>query len=227
MTNYDPIAIAALAVGFCELVYAGIHAAKLKSMTKTLSTKYLGKFPDYLSEIADLLKGAKKRIDICCDFPAYGHFSNIDAFRSYEAVLAEKKGHVKITLICPKPTLRLHALRQQFENQFDTPSFQRKLGHFLRDEGKEKAEAVTLEKFVHLLEKSNVDTLRRVLLHDHDMAPSDEILHLFFWLVDERVAIFSIPSRPEKASEYGFYTSDRQLIKALKEMRGRYQGKRH
>jgi hypothetical protein len=92
MTRYDLlIAIAALLVGFCELVYAGIHAHNLKSMTGKLSTRYLGTFPEYLSEIAELLKGAKKRIDICCDFPAYGHFSNVDAFRSYRNVLSQKK----------------------------------------------------------------------------------------------------------------------------------------
>lgn len=45
---------------------------------------------------------------------------------------------------------------------------------------------------------------------------------LFFWLVDDSVAIFAILSLSKRAIEHGFRTIDEKLITALLEMRDRY-----
>lgn len=216
-----------IALGAIAIALAMFHAKDLKSIALRISTRYLDTFPDYLAEIAELLGRAKKSIVICSDFPAYGRFSNYHAFIDYEAILIKKRAAgVSIDMTCLSRKQRAIAIEHQFRNEFAKKSgvFIRNLTGFLQAYGEAEDEALTigLARFKELAEKSNSHMLNDTL-NGHDYCEVKQPIHIFFWLVDGREAIFSIPSHSEKALEQGFYTCDGRLIEALKLMRHRYQ----
>jgi hypothetical protein len=45
---------------------------------------------------------------------------------------------------------------------------------------------------------------------------------IYFWIADDKNAIFAVPALTSDAIEYGFTTSDRDLIIAFKNMKRRY-----
>lgn len=51
----------------------------------------------------------------------------------------------------------------------------------------------------------------------------DELIPIYFWMIDEEKAIFSIPSYTEGISEHGFITNDKPLINAFIKMKNRYK----
>src|SRR3954452_7293966 len=77
----------------------------LKRVLRSLPTQPLYEFPKYVPKIADLVRHAKRHILICCDQPAYGSFSDQDAFLEYRQAL--------ITHVNAGKPVRLRCLDQE------------------------------------------------------------------------------------------------------------------
>ncbi|HEX3128422.1 MAG TPA: hypothetical protein VH394_13915 [Thermoanaerobaculia bacterium] len=224
----EVVGVIEILVGLIAIWMAMKHASDLKSLVQVASTRYLSDFPAYLSDLARLVTKAETSIVIFCDFPAYGRFSNHRAFIEYRYALEKKKidiDNIRIEITCLSKEQRRLAVRQQFENEFAIRSkkFSLLLEKFLADCGvtTHTAETLDLETFLDLAETANSDMLEEAFLHQH--VEVDQPMHIFFWLIDGREAIFSVASRSEKALEHAFYTRDTRLIEAFESMRSLYQ----
>ncbi len=99
--------IVALVLGLPALMSAIEHANTLKAVARdlqevadTVPTRSVGIYPDYLSEIAQLVGRASESIKILCDTPGYGMFSNSRGFLEYLTALRRKIDDPGVTVEC-------------------------------------------------------------------------------------------------------------------------------
>ncbi|HSP14681.1 MAG TPA: hypothetical protein VLV78_08010 [Thermoanaerobaculia bacterium] len=85
----------------------------------------------------------------------------------------------------------------------------------------EDPESATRDELVTAMEELDKQLLKQLF---HKTAEEiDKEMPLYFWMADRREAIFSIPSLSEKALEWCFATTDRALLEALLDVRGRWR----
>jgi hypothetical protein len=206
-------------------------ADRLEEMRGSLSTRYIGEFPHYIPNLVDLIRHAHGEVLICCDFPAYGQFSDRLNWLEYSHEI-QKKADLGITirLACLSEEGRLRDHHEQFskeEQLWDewkkNPQVEAHLHQFLKaHKSNLEIKALTMEEFASLLE----DTDKHMLDGPFGTAILEEIdgvIPMYFWLIDRIEAIFAIPSFTNRQSEYGFFTSDPRLISALVEMGEHYR----
>src|ERR1700710_1792791 len=103
------VEIFAAAIAVIAMFLAIITEIKVKKVLRTahditssLSTRYVGYFPDNMEEVIKLISGTKRQLIIICDVPAYGHFSNPYGFAEYDHAIRKlliPSSRPKITLI--------------------------------------------------------------------------------------------------------------------------------
>lgn len=221
-----------------------IQVDKLVGLEKSTSTHFILEFPKFIPDIVDLIKSADERLVIFCDIPAYGCFSDPHRWKQYCHAIEDKvyekeeRGKVfTIELICLEHTSRMESYDEVLN---DWPKWRakhsQKLKQFLRErkhlwieieafsEDRLTQQLETLEKepFKLLLEGANKEMLDGTF-------PNIKIYHeiqgrmpAFFWLADDRNAVFSIPAYRDEHTELGFSTHDENLIRALQLIRNRY-----
>lgn len=211
------------------------HAEHLVVVTKQLeevqgglSTRYIGEFPYFIPEIVSMLERATRKIVICCDYPGYGFFSAPTASLAYEQVVDRKKTSVELTLTCLSSAARLRLQREQFSDPEwaawrQNAEFAEKLTKFaathavgldIRD--------ITYNELLEVQEQIDADLIKRVFGSGRT-TEIDGYFPLHFWVVDDSMAIFAIPTLAGPILEYGFKTSDRTLIEALLLIPSRYR----
>jgi len=216
------------------------HTKKLEDIRGSLSTQYLGLFPDYLPDIVETLGRARTSIVIFCDYPAYGRFSSPDKWLEYKQVIEQKiQAGVDVQLTCMNEERRTQYHRDQFRRiEKDWERFRSKepnrnhleqlFRHYREalDDARADVDALEFPDFTKLMTAAN-----RWMLHEvFDKAKAAPVelsvdMPLYFWLADGLHAVFAIPSLSDEATEYGFKTADGELITAFGEMRDRYLGR--
>jgi len=191
------------------------------------STQFVGQFPHYTEELLDALSGAREKITIMCDYPAYGAFSDPEGFLKYRQMLESKlQDDVEITIVCFDEQQRTTVAKNQFRPAGSTapdedwektkgdPQFRKKLERYLAiQSAKEPPGEIGLERFIEILEDEDKRTLQLMPL-----AKKREVnayVPLFFWIIDDEKAIFSIPDFPAEGKSTGFATKDPKLLQAL------------
>ncbi|HUP59874.1 MAG TPA: hypothetical protein VNA69_05600 [Thermoanaerobaculia bacterium] len=218
-------------LGFGIGVY---HVAGLRNATKRLSTvteqladvqgglstRYIGDFPYFMGDVVQLLRSATRKIVIFCDFPGYGTFSDPVNALAYEHVLDEKKVGVELSLTCLDQEARHRQVRQQFRaedwNSLQSDkTFKNKLRRFVaaRAVGL-NAENLTYDEFIQVMERLDAVLIENIFGQGRTSQIRGHF-QLHFWIVDDKTAIFTIPTRAEPVLEYAFKTSDRALIEAF------------
>lgn len=231
------LGILALVLAIWHLREIKLQARELKTQANTLeqtqrslSTRYIGEFPDYIPEIVDLIENARKEVLIFCDFPAYGHFSNHATWLNYRhAIELKSLNQVRLSLMCLTEGGRYKLNHEQFskaEQGWEEWKREQKVRdqiHSLLQSHKcaKTIDEISREEFVNLLEETNKQMLNGALARAETLEV-DGYMPLYFWLVDKKEAIFAIPSFSGEHTEYGFSTSDPKLISAFVEMRERY-----
>jgi hypothetical protein len=206
-------------------------ADRLEEIRGSLSTRYIGEFPHYISDLAHLIGRAEENILICCDIPAYGHFSDRQNWVEYSYEIQKKANDgITIQLACFSEQGRLRNHYEQFStdeqlwNQWKRdPKAKEHLNQFLKShKSKVEIEALTMMQFANLLEETDKQMLNGPFVNA-TLYEIDGYIPMYFWLVDKNEAIFAIPSFTNTQSEYGFRTSDPKLISALVEMGEHYR----
>ncbi len=77
------VALAAVAVAIKHVNGLDVVAEELRSVARSVPTRGIGVFPEYMSEVANLVGRAENSIKILCDTPAHGAFSNTADFEKY------------------------------------------------------------------------------------------------------------------------------------------------
>jgi hypothetical protein len=215
----------------------------LKGLEEKTSTHYVNKFPEFIAKIIELIEGVEKTLVIFCDIPAYGNFSDPHNFEDYRHALADlidmkndEKGF-KLELVCLGSESRLRSYnevldewetwRLDHQDKLREYLLRRKtfwFGIHLPSEAQlgEKLNSMKKEDFKKLLERANEEMLGGPF-STIEAVEIEGRMPIFFWLADEREAIFSIPANREEDTELGFSTCDPKLIKALLAIRDRYR----
>jgi hypothetical protein len=66
------------------------HNAALAMITESLTTRYIGPFPEYMQEVITTLESAKKEITIVSTQPSPGYFSDPKMWIAFSQVLQRK-----------------------------------------------------------------------------------------------------------------------------------------
>lgn len=233
----DVIGVISLVLAVLAMVVAlwhvhSIHnaAKRLDEVQRSLSTRYIGQFPEFFPEIVSLIKSAKHDITILCDSPAYACFSDPSTFLDYQQTLKRKaqEKNMTITFTCSGPIQRSKTATDQFPDQeWDKrkkvdPIFNERLENFLSFHlDPPTANDLKNPHFLELIKETEQETLRDSLLRANTRQ-IEVYIPLHFWLIDKDMKARAIFAFPEETIEYGFTTTDPKLISALVVMRDHY-----
>jgi len=203
--------------------------ANLEVIRASVSTHFLKEFPHCLEDIVNLINKAQREVVILCDFPAYGSFSNPADFLKYRQAIERKiQDGISITITCFREARQKTVCAEQFaavdenlESLKGNKAALDKLQRFLKFYApSQTVDKLTKTEFLNLLTTQD-DRMLRESFSGAIVHPVDAHLSLYFWVIDGAQAVFSIPVISDRASEYGFYTSDGRLIMAFEDMLSR------
>jgi hypothetical protein len=236
VTAVDWLTVISLLLAVSALVLAGQHlregtrhTSRLEFVANSLSTRYVGQFPDYLEDAVTVLESARCQIRILVWMPGPAFFSQPTTFVRYNQAIERKARDpgVNVQLICLNGRLRHERLTIQFQQgSEDEWSLWReenasRLEIFLRQDDDLVPQHIAFGTFVerNAFHQSQVlDYLRRCGVTTIEV---DQNITVQAWIADDTQAIFSIHSSTSRSS-YGLYTSDPRLVAALISMTEHY-----
>jgi len=188
---------------------------RIREIVEASSTRYLDSYPVFLPTITTILDSARDSIRIACDVPGYGMFSNYEWFVNYQSALKRKAGLADVRMTVFSRAWRDSITRLQFSDRsFETFRRTPRFREFLTRFGKDSLSIQTLPDLMRVIEDQEVTVLnefRGVKRREHRSR-----FPIFLWIVDDRVAVFSMPKLSAGAGEAGFRTYDPKLIGELK-----------
>src|ERR1039457_3003444 len=132
--NYRSGIMDALGVGAFGLAIAAAFA--LYSLQRSMSTRFIGEFPDHLDRITTLIHSAVVRIDALADCVDYGSFFRPEAYDALRRAIREAhetRGLPVRILVCGE----VHAIcaasawcRRSFQDQYADADFADRLKHY-------------------------------------------------------------------------------------------------
>jgi hypothetical protein len=206
---------------------------ELGEIRQSLSTRYIGQFPDYIPEVVDLIKTANKEILIAYGQVTFGLFSWREQWLEYRTALEQKlQEGITVDLLCLDDTQRKTHQMEQFsldkmpwDQKINDAQFKERLQILEKHYSTKNVAHLDRDAFLAVLE----DEQKRVLNNEFRTAIITEIdvpFAMHAWVVDSRRAIFTVPNFAEGPSELGFSTSDVGLIKAIESIHLRYKNRR-
>lgn len=214
----------ALVIAGWQFYQARKQTNELSEIKDSLSTRFIDRFPDYLIKINDLLNEAKNSIEIVCDVPGFGHFSQPDNWFEYLEIIRKKKHQgLNINITFHNREIRQKFRKEQFAQASGgkwndwklNPEIKPKMEKFLKKSNIEiSVDKIEFSEFINLLESSE----NEIINHDFKGLSITEVksnIAIYFWIIDGRKAIFAIPSFSKEYPgflTYGFITSDPRLI---------------
>jgi hypothetical protein len=221
----------------------------IKDIRNSMSTRYIGRMITYYERVIDLIKSAEDTIDILCDYPAYGCFTDPRHWSAYSRVLQDikRRGKVSISLTCPDQKHRDENDKKNYFprawNKSTWDEWKQECGDeielFLKFAGYENQSVDELAraaffKIFWALDRSTLkDCFGKTNFHEtvevHNKVEIREvngIPPLDFWVIDKTKAIFAFSNYARGSSRYGFSTEHEKLISAFGEIRDSYRHKR-
>ncbi|MEA2417350.1 MAG: hypothetical protein QOI58_4007 [Thermoanaerobaculia bacterium] len=206
--------------------HLGAQVRQMDEIRSAIRTYPLGNFPNYLNRIAQLVARAERRVVVCCDFPAYGSFSDPDSFLAYHQAIAKKiarKVHVEIACLGPEAR-RKSVTREQFAKAGSwekmTVDRHEDFKRYLTvHKGTDDLSSLTQDEFLQMIVDEDTLTLQGsfggAIKYELRERPP-----VYFWLIDDAM-VFVIPS-PVRLMEHGFITHDLHFIDGLCDIAERY-----
>jgi hypothetical protein len=265
------ITIITLSLAVVALAFSIYQTRDLMTIKVSMSTRYLGRFPEYVGQIAELIDHAEHSLVIVCDVPGYSLFSNRKSWLDYERAVKnyhlKRNSYMKLVVLdatgrlarmteqlqsavddWPKwldnkrnmdnlETLLLHLPRHQIEDLLaksaspplvataDALASAGNLSVADRKQLSQLARSLSPASFIHLLNEQHRAVLNDAFGGIH-YTEVEVDLPVYFWIADDRRAIFSIPNISAQETEHAFITSDHRLIRALTLMQERLTSQR-
>jgi hypothetical protein len=222
----NALALVALALSAYQLHAARQQTKSLELIGDSLTTRYIGEFPDFYAFIIATMSDAKKSVKMIYDLPAYACFSRSTEWLMFEhqlALLAHRKVDIKMAFYAAERRRRM--LREQFAYQDNgqwlewtkEDAIAEKFENFKRMYGRKSSNISDVNGFLELLDKVHDDTAED-FSHLYDAAQISSHISLYAWIIDDKTAIFVIPSYTKEHSEYGFTSKDARVVAALSTM---------
>lgn len=203
---------------------------QISKIEEGLSTKYLDEFPKFIPEITRIISDAKEKVYILCDYPAYGCFTDSKEWQAYDNKLLEKKiNKVPISVITNTAKKRKEMIKQQFDpiewkKWLEDEGNIIKMKNYFLTQGKDPNDVSKIQnfdEFLLTLDESDESVLRKTFTDNVvEKFLTDELIPINLWIVDEKLAVFTLPSYSTsgKRTEFGFRTSDKKLLSSLTEL---------
>ena len=216
------LTLVALIAAIWQLRQASDQTKQLLAIQQSLSTQFLGLFPDFNEEIAELIKTANSSVEVFCDLPGYGMITNNVAwFRINSEIQNAKERGIR-------PRMNFFDQDQRRKIIVDQATQIETSGGDMTSDFKSALEKIFDTKIQNFSASSFVENClmehSRIIENEFRGSDIEEIranIPIYFWLVDDREAIISIPVYSEEITEYGFKTRDISFISALKSIRER------
>lgn len=194
----------------------------LREIVDSLSTRYVGLFPDNMSEIVEVINRSERELRIMCDIAAYGHYSRPKTFLEYLQNLERKSmsEKVKVRIIAyDKPTGRRgHQSQFDGEQGFPSEKANERFRYYFNDVHPELQKPDSYHDFDELMMNQEEMYEKRLRTFCH-LASANEPLRVFLWLADEKEAVFCFENAGKRGTrEISFRTRDVALIKTFTDL---------
>jgi len=214
--------IAVLAIAFAVVQFLDARseeaalkeqAGKMGEIASSMSTQFVGPFPENLEAIAKLTVKARSSLDVIVDYPGYGQFSALQTHLRYLGALTQHAPGVCVRVICYDHSLREKERLEQFP-----------------DTAFKDIDVAMLSSYVSFVNADcPVDCagLRSLLSQrDEQILSHTSVLWkfhgepaaFFLWLVDDAEAIFTFKNVGRKDVGLSFRTRDGKLLAQFKEI---------
>lgn len=214
------VALWALSDSNRSLKIAKQTSAGLEETSRNLSTRYIGQFPAFIPEVAEVLDGATKTIRIACDFTGYGIYSNHSAYIKYrQAVERRANDGVTVQMIVMDEESRNHMNRLQWAGMDITQ---------LKDPANTAFRSFTAWSQCPIDKIATIEDFVKCMAEEHRRARIEDFrfpratikdrpgaFPLYLWIADDREAVFSVPNFAHAGAETAFRTRDARLIAEL------------
>lgn len=197
-------------------------ADQYKEIAASVSTKYVGVFPDNMRTIIDLIKTTQSSLTVITDVAAYGHFSSPRKSTEYASALRELSSpdrKISVRFLC----YNSDATRKYLRNQFGITNF--------ADFKKKEEEKFTIYSSLHpgnvpenenelfkQIDEAGIDLLKVLYDHHAKVSITSKDLPVFVWIVDGKEAVFSFYNYGQSPREDSFVTRDPRFIERLTKM---------
>jgi len=205
------------------------HEGSLRSIAGSLSTRYLGPFPEYMETAIGVIGRAKSDILIVNANPTPAYFSFPLKWIEYRHAIAQRMhSGVTVTLISVTPNVRFKRMQDQFlMDAGEWPTWrgrnEARISTFLAQQYPDEAERnLEFHRFLEML----VETQTKLCIELFRPATRIEIdstVPLQVWISDKNEAVFTIETTAKNALSHGLYTSDPKFVAALYAMAELYR----
>lgn len=206
--------IITLLLAIVSLIAAHYQLRSMRDIAGSMTTKFVGRFPDHMPEVIRLLESAEREVTILCDLLGYGHYSSPEQCRRYRATILKLSGDVKFNIAIYSPKRADQVAQEQLGKSFEKISSSRTYNRWLEFYGISPQDAPkNIDEFYDRFKRNYDDQLQCFDMGSIEINQVDQkTIPVFFWIVDERDAVFSFPSLSIDPPEVAFKTSDRSLI---------------
>lgn len=198
----------------------------VKHVEEQVSTHYVGKFPKFMDEIVGVLRTADQSITVFCDLPTYGLVSDPECFRRYTELIETrvKKDDFCVRMLNLDPAGRTKSVGVQCGDPGKWAETRRKpeVAAFIEEAGKDK-DSISRQEFLGLIEGRQVSAIEHFESIGVDVVETAQIMPLYFWIADDKRAVFALTQFNSEAHEAGFQTSSKNLISAMTGIYERYR----
>lgn len=202
------------------------HSDALSFVTGSLSTRFLGAFPNYLTSVIELIDSAESDLHIVTGNPIPAYFTAPSLFLAYsQAIERRVRSGLSVSLICMGKKQRRRRLELQFPTEEDAwqewlTLHRSSVDDFLRFRFSElEAAKLDCDQFLDLLERVQEDLVRETFrFRGVSVTEVDTLVSLQVWIADSARAVFAIQTSSKDAMSYGLVTSDPLFVNALTAM---------
>ncbi|MBV9406231.1 MAG: hypothetical protein JO211_12875 [Acidobacteriaceae bacterium] len=195
----------------------------LDKTLKQSSTRFVGKFPENITDLNLLLETVQGSVQIMVDFVGYCVYSNPEAFETYMS-------HLKRISKCPGATVEMIVYNEagwhtQMDLQFGDADFDKEKNCDRWKNYWERRRFSTANKvpptradFIEYLRIKDVRAMDELRSEGVDIFEATECFSFFAWMTSKEQAIISFPSTKGPDDQVSFYTYDPHLITVFRQM---------
>ena len=206
-----------LALAVYQLWQANTTSRSVKDISEAMSTQYVGVFPYHVPEIIKVLGTARKKVTILCDVLGYGHFSAPRQYELYRAKIIEISEHVEISIAVYDNGYGQSALSEQFGDPFESIRDSLSYANYMSYRKIDSSDQPTSrEEFFDMLTRTAENHYKDFNVGSIAIDKVKKGIPVCFWIVDDRIALFSFPSKGISPLDVAFKTSDYSLIQVFK-----------